>query len=79
MLPPYTYAKGRLAEERRQDVLREGEHARLMRRARPVRRRPIDHVLTSIGEALVTAGQTLQARHEPVRRELKSPALRTQR
>jgi hypothetical protein len=38
MMPPYTYASGRLAEERRRDAIRREEQARLMEAASPVRR-----------------------------------------
>lgn len=37
MILPHTYAAGRLAEERRMDARRDGEHAILLRSAKPVR------------------------------------------
>jgi len=65
MLPPYTYAAGRLAEERAQDVMREGEHARLVRAARLVKPGPMDRFLARLGNMLVTNGERLRARCTP--------------
>jgi hypothetical protein len=62
MIPPYTYAAGRLAEERARDTMRDGEHARLMRMARPARAGPMDRLLARVGRLLVSVGQQLQAR-----------------
>jgi hypothetical protein len=75
MLPPYTYAAGRLAEEQAKDFLREGEHARLMRMARPVRRGPICKLLASVGRLLVRSGERLRERYEPARVRLRDSAL----
>ena len=63
MLPPYTYAAGRLAEERAKDAMREGEHARLLRMARPVKRGPMDRLMAKLGGLLITQGEQLRARH----------------
>ncbi len=37
MIPPYTYAAARMAENRTNDTLRHGELARLISRAKPIR------------------------------------------
>ena len=37
MIPPYTYAAGRMAEARTSDTLRHGELAHLISRAKPIR------------------------------------------
>jgi len=79
MILPYTYMAGRLAEERMRDAMREGEHARLMRMARPVRFGPMDWFLASIGGLLVSVGEKLRARYAPVRTGLGDSALRASR
>jgi len=75
MIPPYTYVAGRLAEERRKDVMREGEHARLMRRARPVRRRAANRFIVSVGDLLVSTGEQLRRRHAPRPTKIADTAL----
>lgn len=79
MIPPYTYAAGRLAEERTRDVLREGEHARLMRMARPIRRGHMDRLLARVGRVLVWSGEQLRARCEPVQASLGESTMRVSR
>ncbi len=79
MIPPYTYVAGRLAEERTQDILREGEHARLMRMARPIRRGQIDRLLARVGQVLVWSGEQLRARCEPVQASLGESTMRVSR
>jgi hypothetical protein len=59
--PPYTYAAGRLAEERMREPRRDGEHARLMRMAKPARAGPLDRLLAGVGGLLVSVGKELQA------------------
>jgi hypothetical protein len=76
MIPPYTYVAARQAEERMNDTMRDGEHARLMRRATPVRCGPMNRILARIGDLLVSGGQKLQARHRPARAGLNDKALR---
>lgn len=63
MLPPYTYARGRLAEERARDVIREGGLARVMRTAKPVKHGRLDHPMTRFGDLLVSYGERLRAHH----------------
>lgn len=46
MIPPYTYAAGRMADERRRDAIRRDKHARLMHEARLVRPRSKDRSRT---------------------------------
>ncbi len=79
MMPPYTYVAGRLAEERAKDILREGEHARLMSMARPIRRGQIDRLLARVGQMLVWSGEQLRARCGPVQASLGESTLRTSR
>ena len=79
MIPPYTYAAGRLAEERSRDVLREGEHARLMRTARPIRLGQIDRMLARVGRVLVWTGEQLRARCEPVQASPGQSTMRVSR
>jgi hypothetical protein len=62
MMPPYAYVKGWMAEERMKDAMREGDHARLMRMARPVRRGPVSRLMGSAGGLLVSSRKNLQAR-----------------
>jgi hypothetical protein len=62
MMLPYTYVKGRMAEERMKDAMREGDHARLVRMTRPIRRGPVSRLLGSGGGLLVSSGKKLQAR-----------------
>lgn len=61
------------------DTMRDGEHARLMRRATPVRCGPADRLLIRIGDMLVAGGQTLRARHRPTHTSLEDRALRAGR
>jgi len=56
MILPHTYAAGRLAEERRMDTGRDGEHARLLRAAKPVRVRRNNSVLASLKDRLSPSG-----------------------
>lgn len=72
---PYTCAAGQLAEELMQDGMREGKHARLMRMARSVRIGPMDRILAGVGGPLVSAGNKLQARPAPHRRDLTGSPL----
>jgi hypothetical protein len=65
MIPPYTYAAGRLAEEHVQQRARDGEHAHLTRVARPVRRGRTHPVLARIGAWLMSAGERLQVGYAP--------------
>lgn len=79
MMLPYTYVAGRLAEERMRDNMREGEHARLMRMARPVGPGLLDQALASIGGLLLSAGERLQERYALAETGLTgSPSLATQ-
>ncbi|MBS3784734.1 MAG: hypothetical protein KGY78_09865 [Anaerolineae bacterium] len=56
MILPHTYAAGRLAEEHRMDTGRAGEHARLLRTAKPVRVRRNNRVLASLKGRLFSSG-----------------------
>lgn len=60
ILPPYTYASGRLAEERRQESMRDGEHAYLLRVARLARPKPTGGVLFRLGCLLARAAEGLR-------------------
>jgi hypothetical protein len=75
--PPYTYAAGRLAEERAREPMRDGEHARLMRLAKPARAGPMDRLLACVGRLLVSAGHQLQARPTPQQPDLSRSPLPT--
>ena len=79
MIPPYTYAAARLAEERMKDTMRHGEHARLIRMGKPARCGPADRALARIGDLLVAGGRMLQERYRPSPTRLKDPALRLSR
>lgn len=79
MIPPYTYAAGRLAEERMADVMRDGEHARLMHMARPAKLGWRDRLLAALGDRLAALGETLEARHAPPRTDLRDSVLRGSR
>jgi hypothetical protein len=62
--PPYTYAAGRWAEERKQEeIIREGRQAGLTRTAKPVRLGSTNGLLASVGALLVSIGEKLRARH----------------
>lgn len=73
--PPYTYAAGRLAEERNRDTMRHGEHVRLIRMARPVKYDAIDRLLARVGNVLVSSGEKLQARCPAIGRRLRERAI----
>ena len=79
MIPPHTYARARLAEERRADILRDGELAALIRTSKPAKRRVTDRLMAALGERLASLGEALQARHRPSSVELQDPVLRGNR
>ena len=54
MIPPHTYAAGRLAEEHRHDAWRESDHARLIRAARPARVGLMKRLLAAIDDLLIS-------------------------
>jgi hypothetical protein len=60
MIPPYTYAAARLADERRNDTMRHGELAHLISRAKPVRYGLGDRLLARAESLLTVAGDRLQ-------------------
>lgn len=62
MIPPYTYAAARLAEERTKDTLRQGELAHLLRHAKPARFGPMDRLAARLGGLLTAAGGRLRER-----------------
>jgi len=72
MIPPYTYAAGRMAEERREDAIRMHAHTRLMHKARPVSRKPLYRLVARIGDLLIPGDQSDWARRAPVPRELRA-------
>lgn len=75
MMPPYAYAAGRLAEERMAEPMRDGEHARLMRMARPVKRGPGHGLWARVGGLLASAGEQPQVLDVPVSRHLRESTL----
>jgi hypothetical protein len=76
MIPPYTYAAGRRAEERQSDTMRDGEHARVMRMAKPVRRGRTDTIAARVGSLLASVRRKLEAGPAPRQPDLRQcPAL----
>jgi hypothetical protein len=75
MIPPHTYARARLAEERRADVMRDGELAALIRMGRPAKCGVLDKLMAALGERLESLGEALQARHLPTSMDLHDPVL----
>jgi hypothetical protein len=67
MMPPYTYAAGRTAEERREDAIRRNEQARLMHTASPVRRGATHRLMARSGRPSGLTGAGGQTRASAVR------------
>lgn len=77
MLPPYTYAAGRLALERSQDLMRESEYARLMRMAGLVKRGWMDRLISRLGLLVATNGERPRASSTPHTASLRDTPLET--
>lgn len=77
MIPPYTYIAGRMAEERRHDVLRDGEHAYLMRRAKPVKISLYGRALARASDILIATGEKLQEHCVAAQAGVNQSVLRT--
>jgi hypothetical protein len=78
-MPPYNYAKGRQAEERRQEQRHLEEHAHLMRTAKPARFSLLDKLMAWTGDLLIAAGRELHEQCGMVQALLDNPALHSKR
>lgn len=78
-MPPYSYAKGRQAEERRQEHQHLEEHAQLMRAAKPARFSLLDRLMAWTGDLLIAAGRELHEQCGMVQVLLENPALPSKR
>lgn len=62
MIPPYTYAAARRAEEHANDTMREGELAHLLKISRLARFGLVDWLLARAGRLLASIGESLRER-----------------
>ena len=79
LMPPYSYAKGRQAEEQRQESQHLDERAHLTRIAGPARFTLMDKVMARTGDLLIAIGQELHEQCGLVEVILEEPALRSNR
>jgi len=71
MIPPHTYAAGRRAEERARETMLDGEHARVMRMARPVRPRATRGFIARVGHWLTSVRRKLEPSAVPRQPDLR--------
>jgi hypothetical protein len=79
MIPPHSYAKGRQAEERRAENLRDGEHAGMLKIAGPAKFNLLDRLMARTGDLLIALGRELHEQCGLAQAAIEHPALRAQR